>query len=113
MRSLFPEAIRLVEEARPSAVMLENVPGFASARFQTYRESLIQKLSSLGYAVDWRVLYASDFGVPQLRPRFILVGIKGAYAKRFRWPEMKITPLTVGESLSDIMASCGWPGTGA
>lgn len=48
-RDLFPEALRLIEQARPAAVMLENVPGFAMARFQRYRRNLLENLNRLGY----------------------------------------------------------------
>ncbi len=46
-RDLFPEALRLIEEAKPAAVMLENVPGFASGRFEAYRRNLLRKLRGL------------------------------------------------------------------
>ena len=67
-RDLFPAALRVVEEARPAAVMLENVRGFASSRFDGYRAGLVRTLAALGYEADSRLLNASDFGVPQLRP---------------------------------------------
>src|SRR5579885_114417 len=60
-RDLFPAALRLVEETRPVAVLLENVPGFASAKFADYRNDSILRLARLGYEVDWRVLNASDY----------------------------------------------------
>lgn len=110
VRDLFPTALRLIEESRPAAVMLENVPGFASARFGAYRRNLLRKLMSLGYEVDWQVLNACNYGVPQLRPRFILVGMKGAAADRFAWPEAVGTPPTVGEVLFDLMETNRWPG---
>jgi DNA (cytosine-5)-methyltransferase 1 len=110
-RDLFPEAIRLVAEAKPAAVMLENVPGFASARFVDYRRNLLQRLSRLGYESDWRVLNASWFGVPQLRPRFVLVAFRGSIPDAFEWPEQgDRLPPTVGEALEDLMASRGWEG---
>jgi len=57
--------------------MLENVRGLATARFANYREQIIDWLhNKLGYETDWQVLNASEFGVPQLRPRFILVAMK-------------------------------------
>ena len=59
-RDLFPEALRLVREARPAAVMLENVKGLASARFQTYRDSIRLELEKLGYATDWQLLCSSE-----------------------------------------------------
>jgi DNA (cytosine-5)-methyltransferase 1 len=56
---------------------------------------------------------ASDHGVPQLRPRFVLVGIAQPWAAGFRWPEPAATaPPTVGETLADLMAAGGWPGAG-
>jgi len=109
-RDLFPEAVRLVEEMRPRAVMLENVPGFASKKFQAYREGLMHSLSQIGYDCGWRVFYACDFGVPQLRPRFILVAVRRPYSKRFKWPKHRKQPQSVGGVLQDLMCSRGWKG---
>lgn len=109
-RDLFPEALRLVREAQPAAVMLENVRGLATTRFATYRHSVLSELESLGYAADWQLLYSSAYGVPQLRPRFILVAFKEKLAKNFHWPEPVGTPPTVGESLFSLMSSNGWMG---
>lgn len=72
-RDLFLEALRLVDEARPAAVMLENVRGLATDRFKAYRNDLLLTFDRLGYTADWRVLNASDYGIPQLRPQFLLV----------------------------------------
>jgi DNA (cytosine-5)-methyltransferase 1 len=109
-RDLFPEALRLVREAKPTAVMLENVKGLASARFNNYRQAIIDELKGMGYATDWQLLYSSEFGVPQLRPRFILVAIKRAKFKRFKFPGAVGTPPTVGETLGSLMAGNGWSG---
>ncbi|MBD8505981.1 DNA cytosine methyltransferase [Hoyosella sp. G463] len=109
-RDLFPEALRLVAQARPAAVMLENVRGLSTARFAPYRLSILEKLDSLGYDADWQVLNSSEFGVAQLRPRFILVAAKRRYMKRLAWPGAQGTPPTVGEALYPIMASKGWSG---
>lgn len=109
-RDLFPEALRLVEEARPKAVMLENVRGLSTARFQAYRNSIRSSLEDLGYKSDWQVLNACEFGVAQLRPRFILVAAMPEYFERFKWPAPIGTPPTVGEVLFPLMARDGWPG---
>lgn len=110
-RDLFPEAIRLVEEARPSAVLLENVPGLASERFKIYRHNLAVGLSRLGYDVQWATLNACDYGVPQLRPRFITVALRAAAARRFKWPEPLIgRQATVGSAIGDLMKARGWAG---
>ncbi len=112
-RDLFPQAIRLIRESEPSAVMLENVRGFATKRFEPYRQWLGDELRELGYESDWRLLTASDFGVPQLRPRFVLVAMRPQYAKRFEWPKATGAPQSVGEALADLMAARGWPGAAA
>lgn len=109
-RDLFPEALRLIEEAKPSAVLLENVPGFAMARFLDYRRNLFQKLRKLGYEPDFAILNASSFGVPQLRPRFALVALKQRYAGSFDWPCSWEPPRTVGQAIGDLMAERGWEG---
>lgn len=109
-RDLFPEAIRLVAEAQPRAVLLENVRGFASKRFDRYRGELLRELMRLGYAAEWKVLNASDHGVPQLRPRFLLVGFRDEEARCYSWPRRQRVSQTVGETLGDLMAAGSWPG---
>jgi DNA (cytosine-5)-methyltransferase 1 len=109
-RDLFPEALRLVRECEPAAVMLENVPGLSQARFANYREQVLRQLDDLGYQADWQVLNACEFGVPQLRPRFILVAMRPDAYPHFEWPNAIGTPPTVGEALHGMMAEGGWTG---
>lgn len=110
-RDLFPEAIRLVDECRPRAVMLENVRGLLDAVFDDYRELVSIQLRKLGYRTSWRLLNASDFGVSQLRPRVIFVGIQESFADRFQWPSpQRERPKTVGECLFDLMSANEWTG---
>jgi DNA (cytosine-5)-methyltransferase 1 len=112
-RDLFPEALRLVEECRPKAIMLENVRGFLDAIFTDYRMSLKKQLAAMGYKASWYPLNASDFGVPQLRPRVVIVAIREDLAKNF-YPPIPLTdgshPKNVGETLGDLMAANGWEG---
>ncbi len=110
-RDLFPEAVRLVDECRPKAVMLENVRGLLDAVFDDYRNKVEGQLKKLGYTASWRLLNASDYGVSQLRPRVVFVGIRNDLASGFSWPEPRISaPLSVGELLHDLMSSKGWRG---
>ena len=110
-RDLFPEAIRLVSECQPQAVMLENVRGLLDSVFDEYRAKIIADLKKLGYVAEWRLLNASDFGVPQLRPRVVFVALKKNAAEYFVWPSALIAPPpTVGEALFDLMAENGWNG---
>lgn len=108
-RDLFPEALRLVKECNPKAVMLENVRGLLDVKFKEYRRHILNELYELGYQCDWRLVNASDYGVSQLRPRAILVALKRKYFEYFEWPlKNQIPPLTVGELLYDEMSSLGW-----
>ncbi len=108
-RDLFPEAIRLVDEIKPRAVMLENVRGLMDTVFDDYRKKIHDSLRKLGYEAQWRLLNASDFGVPQLRPRVIFVAIRKDLAGEFSWPQpLANSPPTVGECLYDLMAERGW-----
>ncbi len=109
-RDMFPAALSIIAQMKPRAVMLENVPGFASTKFEHYRSGLLRKLNKLGYQPEWRVLNASDFGVPQLRPRFILVALRPADAEFFRWPAANKSTTFVGEALLDLMKANGWAG---
>jgi DNA (cytosine-5)-methyltransferase 1 len=110
-RNLFPAAISVIDQIRPRAVMIENVRGFLDAVFEDYRTYIAGTLKKLGYVTDWKLLNASDFGVPQLRPRVVFVAIQSAYASQFTWPEPHQTPSpTVGEVLFPLIAARGWKG---
>ena len=113
-RNLFPAAIKLIDQIRPRAVMIENVRGILDAIFDDYRKYVSGQIAKLGYITDWQLLNASDYGVPQLRPRVVFVAIRKQFAPYFEWPTPnKHKPLTVGETLVDLMASHGWHGASA
>lgn len=113
-RNLFPRAIELTSILRPKAVMLENVRGLMDAVFDTYRTDVEQQLRDLGYTPGWRLLNASDFGVPQLRPRVVFVAIRDDLNTTFHWPTPHDEPAkTVGETLIDLMSANGWEGAEA
>jgi DNA (cytosine-5)-methyltransferase 1 len=110
-RNLFPVALDLVEALQPRAVMIENVRGLLSAVFDDYRRNLKSRFEALGYAADWHLFNASDFGVPQLRPRVIIVALKKEIAGGFKWPTgTGETPPTVGQTLFDQISAEGWKG---
>jgi DNA (cytosine-5)-methyltransferase 1 len=113
-RDLFPQALRLIAQCGPRAVLLENVRGLAAPRFDAYRASVQTRLHQLGYRTWWDMVHASEHGVPQLRPRFVLIGIREPWAGAFRWPEPDPGPApTVGAALAGLMAARGWPGAAA
>ena len=108
-RDLFPEALRIIEECNPRAIMLENVRGLLSDKFKDYRRGILGKLYSLGYQCDWRLINASNYQVSQLRPRAILIAMKKDIFKHFNWPTpLQDGPKSVGELLYPEMASLGW-----
>ena len=108
-RDLFPEAIRLIGEIQPRAVMLENVRGLLDPVFLDYRTSILNQITELGYKVQIKLLNANDYGVPQLRPRVIIVGIRNDEKGEFHYPEEHPeTAKSVGETLLDLMKANGW-----
>jgi DNA (cytosine-5)-methyltransferase 1 len=113
-RNLFPAAIRLVDETKPKAVMIENVRGFLDAVFEDYRALIRGDLKKLGYETHWRLLNASDYGVPQLRPRVVIVALRDDIKDAFEWPAPSpFDPPTVGATLIDLMAANNWRGAKA
>lgn len=109
-RDLFPEALRLVSEINPKAVMLENVRGFLDSKFDDYRNKILDEMESLGYHVHIKLLNASDYGVPQLRPRIVIVAIRKDFADDFRYPPPIEKRITVGSVLGDLMKANDWKG---
>lgn len=113
-RDLFPEAIRLIGEIRPRAVMLENVRGFLDPKFDGYRRNILDAIAALGYRVDIKLLNASDYGVPQLRPRIVIVGIRNDEDEQFHYPAPNEQPApTVGQTLRELIGANGWRGADA
>ena len=114
-RNLFDRGVELVDEIRPAAVMFENVKGMLNPSFDDYRGRIGSCLKKLGYTHGWKLLNASDFGVPQLRPRVVLVAVRSDRSENFVWPDERdfVTPKTVGETLHDLMAIDGWAGADA
>src|SRR5262249_59428764 len=59
----------------------------------------------------WRLMHASEHGVPQLRPRLVLVAIRQPWSAGFAWPVPSAAAApSVGDTLADLMAAGGWPG---
>ncbi|WKX09465.1 DNA cytosine methyltransferase [Streptomyces sp. NL15-2K] len=110
-RDLLPEALRLIKILRPRAVMLENVKTLARSReFSPVRNQITDTLGNLGYEVQFNVLDAQNFGVPQTRQRTLIVAVREGL-KKFQWPMGSWElPQTVGEVLYESMQSGGWPG---
>ncbi|MER7705261.1 DNA (cytosine-5-)-methyltransferase [Kitasatospora sp. NPDC097605] len=106
-RDLFPTMLDLVKKIGPKAVMIENVRGLLQPahKFAGYRDYIVSELETLGYHVcKWDMVEAADYGVPQLRPRAILVAIHSDYyAEKFEWPTGNSEYKTVFEALKKSM----------
>jgi DNA (cytosine-5)-methyltransferase 1 len=113
-RNLFPDFLRIVDQTRPRAVLIENVRGFLDPSFEGFRSKFAKDMKKLGFSMGWKLFNASDFGVSQLRPRVAIIGLRGSDMDSFAWPEPQETqPLGVGSLLEDLMAAGGWPGARA
>lgn len=110
-RDLFGHGLRVMDETRPAGAMIENVKGILDPRFEQVRQDIREQLRKLGFVVDWRLLNASDFGVPQLRPRVVFVALPARAAEFFKWPAPNPwSASSVGETLIDLMSEGGWEG---
>ena len=110
-RNLFPVALDIVDITRPRAVMIENVRGILNAVFEDYRQELKARFKKMGYHAEWHLLNASDFGVPQLRPRVVIAALRKDIAHHFQWPTgTGRSPETVGEAVYDLIRQRGWKG---
>jgi DNA (cytosine-5)-methyltransferase 1 len=108
-RDLFAWAVELCGQMKPKALLLENVRGLSANRFTAYRQHVLDRLRDHGYIAEWKLLQASDYGVSQLRPRFVLVALREELAPYFVWPKpLAEKPPTVGNLLKSLMASGGW-----
>ncbi|MGW7519814.1 DNA cytosine methyltransferase [Streptomyces sp. NPDC054796] len=107
-RDLFPTMLDLVDFLSPKAVMIENVRGLLEppGKFRSYRENvIIPRLRAAGYRVcGWNVIEACDYGVPQLRPRAVLVAMRKEFAGYFTWPDPADSAVrTVADALGESM----------
>lgn len=82
--SLFFTLANLVSEKRPEVLLLENVVGLLNSHKGHDFALILRELTSLGYAVSWRVMNARYFGAPQSRPRVFLCAWKGDFRKAIR-----------------------------
>jgi DNA (cytosine-5)-methyltransferase 1 len=98
---LYKSFVNFVNHFQPKAFMLENVPNIVSMSNGIVKDNIIKDFEDLGYKVVYKVLMASEFGVPQNRKRAFFVGIKGN--KEFVFPSLTSTKLlTSKEAISDL-----------
>ena len=98
---LYLSYIRLVKEIRPKAFVIENVPGLVSLFQGQVKDKIIASFNALGYDVQYKILCASDYGVPQSRRRVFFVGFK-SNKKSFSFPATQRKVVTSSMALSDL-----------
>ena len=97
---LYLSYIRFVQEIKPKAFVIENVPGLVSLFKGQIKNSIIERLTNLGYKVGYRILCAADYGVPQSRKRVVFVGLKKEF---FDFDRIKEEDMVTCEmALSDL-----------
>ena len=97
-RDGFPIFIDAIRRIQPKVFLFENVQNILG-RHKWYLDLIVQELKNLGYIVEYRILNAVNFGVPQNRERLITVGYKSS----FQFPKEDQTRVTVGEAIGDLM----------
>jgi len=88
--TLFESMVKAVDFFQPKAFVLENVPGLATLYKGKAKESILKDFSNLGYTINYKILYAPDYGIPQIRKRLFFVGLKDGVT--FEFPEPVNTP---------------------
>lgn len=96
---LYLSYIRLVQEIQPRAFVIENVPGLVSLFKGKIKDSIIEKFTEMGYSIQYQILCASDYGVPQNRKRVVFVGLKSG---EFEYPDKHEEVVTCEMALSDL-----------
>lgn len=101
--TLFHEVIRVAKHHRPRMVFLENVRNLTAHDSGNTLKTIIKALESIGYNVEWRVLNAGDYGVPQKRERIYILGFDKEYEFAYHWP----APLKTKTRVRDILDPAG------
>ena len=96
---LYLSYIRLVDEIRPKMFVIENVPGLVGLFNGQIKDSIIEKFTDMGYEIQYRILCASDYGVPQSRRRVVFVGSR---VGSFEYPSTDHEIVTCKRALSDL-----------
>jgi DNA (cytosine-5)-methyltransferase 1 len=88
--NLFYSVFKLAERVKPKAVIIENVPGLATLYNGHAKAAILEEFEKLGFTSNFKVLYAPDYEVPQIRKRIFFVGLKSKLGK-FEFPKEVLT----------------------
>lgn len=99
---LFEEYIRVIQAIKPIFFLAENVHGLIHARNLKSFENIIERFEKMDYLVTWKLLKASDYGVPQDRERVFIVGYHKSLGKKFTFPEPQHQRISLKDAIFDL-----------
>lgn len=80
--TLYREMVRVINDLQPKYFIAENVKGLVSLGKGAVLEKIISDFSNCGYVTEWKILNSADYGVPQKRLRFVMLGVRKDIAKK-------------------------------
>ena len=101
---LYLAMVKLTERLKPQAVLIENVLGMLEARGGEGAKRIVKDFEKIGYTMSVQLLYAPDYGVPQIRKRVFFVGLRDTKEK-FVFPQPLLSPeeyITCEDAISDL-----------
>lgn len=93
---------KLIEELYPKYFVMENVSGIAGKRGKTILEELFDYVEKVGYNVHIKLLNAEEYGVPQRRKRYIIVGERKDMGDNYEYPKASDTRITVRDTIGAL-----------
>lgn len=104
---LYRAMVKTARELRPKVVVLENVPGMIQLHGGLVKDKIIKDFTELGYTMgEPHILYAPDYGIPQIRKRVVFVGLLHS-KKEYTYPKPILTPeeyVTCEQAIGDLPA---------
>jgi len=99
---LFYSVFELAKKRNPKVILIENVPGLATLYGGRAKDEILRMCDQIGYRCSYKVLYAPDYGIPQLRKRIFFVATKNGL-KHFNFPKTKKSPcISCQEAIGDL-----------
>lgn len=98
---LYHGFVNCVKYFKPKAFVMENVPNLVSMNGGKIKDNILKDFKKLGYKVSYKILKASDYGVPQQRRRVFFVGVKGVY-EDFEFPQILEAAVSTKDAISDL-----------
>jgi DNA (cytosine-5)-methyltransferase 1 len=102
---LFNDYIRLLRAKQPKFFLVENVSGILAPRHSESFQGFLKDFADTGYSVNWKLVNANDYGVPEDRLRVIIVGFRNDLNQTFEFPEPNAVNPTLRDAIGDLPAA--------